>query len=365
MEFNGTLEVNNLPSHLFLLLQNNERISVKNFLNSKAYDQRNVTGIINSKGKKYILKMKFPFILRNLDYVRLYSLMLAEGSKRTEFRLNVPEKELHSIFKESLIKLFPNANISKLLSIGKSHGIPRSNAPSILRFLIPIPDEIPNFIKRNEEFSKEFLKIFFEAEGTVVKNRIKLTQSISIGIRTIDLDFRRRRIFLGEIKKKDENLWKKIISFQSQVLLDIQEMLKIHFGIDSIVKPESLRINKTERRGKVTLKWVITITSKNINKFANEIGLLSNPKVEKLNNLVKVEKRNPKFFALEIMSKLEKRKNYFTFNEFIDTMKNHGYVYASVYLWRFQRSDIIKKISRGKYKIVNHLGTSSALKTSK
>lgn len=359
-----TVSIEDLPTHLFLSLKNGSRISVKKFLQNKKYKMEDVSGIVNLKRKKYIIKIDFPINLINFDYVRLYSLMLAEGSKTTEFRLHVPEKELHFIFKQSIKNLFPKTNMENLLSMGKSHNISRSNAPSILRFIIPIPNEIPNFIQANKEFSKEFIKIFFESEGTVVKNRIKLTQSIPIELKIARLKTKNRRIFLGEIKRK-KNLFKKIKSFEPKILLDIQKMLEQHFNINSLIRFESIRINKTARKGKITAKWVISITSKNISKFYDKIGLLTDSKNQKLRKVANSPKRNIDFFALEIMKKLSKRKNYFSFREFIEAMKKEGYVYASVYLWRYQKSKFITKLSRGKYKVNNYLGTSSAFKTSK
>jgi len=38
-------------------------------------------------------------------------------------------------------------------------------------------------------------------------------------------------------------------------------------------------------------------------------------------------------------------------------MKKEGYVYPTVYLWRYQKNGMITKIARGKYKVNSYLET--------
>jgi len=113
------LEVNwfDLPLTTYLLLKGSDRlITIKKLIENYGKDKKlneKIQGIKTSV-KYGILNVSFPINLNQKSYTKLYALMISEGSIRTEFSLNVPEKEFHEIFEENLKKL-----ISKEITIKK------------------------------------------------------------------------------------------------------------------------------------------------------------------------------------------------------------------------------------------------------
>ena len=278
--------------------------------------------------------------------------MLSEGDYRNAFRLQVPEKELHQIFFDSIKNLFLRNDFSKIYSINEN-GIPRSTASSILRYLIPIPRIIPKFILDNKEFAKNYLRIAFESEGSVLsKGIVQLSRSTEL---PNDLKFKGEigeRIFIGSIRRDYPSLYFKLVSYLPMTLVGEYLMLKHHFGIQSKIIPESVRINKTTaRRGKYSAKWKLLITSTNKNRFVKEIGFVSRVKTDKAVKVLGIPTRNKKFFAFGVMKEIS-RKGIFTRENLVKKLKD-TYKYPQSFIQNYERIGIIKRVGKGKYKIVN------------
>lgn len=306
--------------------------------------------IINWTMKRFDLNVKLPLDLVNEHYVSLYSLMLSEGHYKNAFRLQVPEKEFHQIFATSIEKLFPENDFSKLYSIN-NNDIPRSTGSSILRYFIPIPEIIPRFILDNKDFAETYLRIAFEAEGSVLsRGIIQLSRSIELP-KDFKIDGKTgKRIFIGDIRKNYPILYSKLVKHLPMTLIGEYLMLKRHFGIEGKMIPESVRINKTTaRRGKYSVKWKLRITSVNKNKFVKEIGFITEYKNNKAIKTLDIPTRKPKFFAFETMKEISKN-GLFTRKEFVRRMGNI-YKYPQSFIQNYERIGVIKRIVKGKYKI--------------
>ena len=133
-----------------------KKLVIENGKNKKL--NQNIMGIRISM-KKGFLKLKLPINLNHIEYVRLYSLMLSEGSFKKEFSINVPEKFFHQIFKNSLKKLISN-NILIKKDFNNNHE--RSRAPSIIRNILPFPNHLSLILFKNKDFAREYLRIAFE-----------------------------------------------------------------------------------------------------------------------------------------------------------------------------------------------------------
>ena len=303
------------------------------------------------------LRIKFPIFLNNTDYVRLYSLMASEGSNNTEFNLHVPEKEFHTLFRDSITALF-GRDFGKAITVKKSKGFLRSRAPRILRYLVPVPLHIPKLIVEDKEFSREYLKIAFEAEGSPIisgksKRYIKLTRNVDVSIMLSGkIDYpAEKRIYFGQLKRDYPFLANEIIAKPPSILLGEYLLLKHHFNITSKMVPEAIRINKTGLRfGKITARWVLTIYANNIDKFIQEIGFITKRKQSITKKMLEIPSRHPKFFAFSIMQRVQ-RGNIFCTKEFINEMKKEGYVDPKAFLSEYLNFGLLERIERGKYKI--------------
>ena len=313
---------------------------------------------IKPGNNKPIFDISFPLRFKSIEYIRLYALMLSEGSFKTEFSLNVPEEEFHFLFRNTLKKLI-SENIS--ISIDFNHHVKRSRGPSIFRCIFPFHDHLPKILFKNKQFAKEYLRIAFEAEGSPIihvqthKRYIKLSRNYDVShlFPSIDVLVEGKRIYLHELKKKFSNILKKILSLPHITLLGEQILLKYFFDIDSILKLESIRLNKVDNRcGKISAKWVLYIYANNINKFINLVGFISNQKRNICNEMLKIPARRPQYFALEIM-KVVSKKDVFKTVDFEHQMKKLGYVTPNKFLWDYSKNRrIIKKVSKESYKIL-------------
>ncbi|MBI3413645.1 MAG: hypothetical protein HY051_06250 [Candidatus Aenigmarchaeota archaeon] len=355
----------NLPNHVVVDISNFKLRSpslsvnkptiktIKKLVGKNSKIEKKIIKIVNSSMKRFDLNMNLPLKLNNRAYVSLYSLMISEGSHKNEFRLQVPEKELHQIFLSSLENLFPNNDFSKIYSINTDNGVLRSTASSIFRYIIPIPAVIPKFILKSKEFSRIYLRIAFEAEGSALtEGKIQISRSIGLPKELKIIGAPGDRIYMGKIKEKYPKIYLQILKHLPSTLLGEYLMLKNNFGIECRLTPESVRINKTiARRGRYSAKWKLIITSINKNKFAKEIGFLSKSKNNKLIIAATVPIRKPKFFALQKMVEMSKG-NVFTRKEFIENMKN-VYKHPKSFIKTYNDTGVIKRVGRGKYKIIN------------
>jgi len=354
----------NLPDHLTVDISNfklrTPSLSVhkptiktiKRIIGNNSKLEKKIQKVVNWTLKRFEIHIKLPLKLKNRHYVSLYSLMLSEGDYKNEFRLQVPEKELHQIFVNSLKNLFPRNNFSELYSLNNT-SIPRSTASSIFRYFIPIPEIIPKFILLNKNFSKIYLRIAFESEGSVLPDgAIQLSRSIKLPQRLEMKGGVGKKFFIGRLKKEYPKLYFKLIKYFPVTLLGEYLMLKHNFDIESKLIPESVRINKTNiRRGKYSIKWKLRITSVNKNKFIREIGFITKIKKSKALKVLDLPTRNPKLFSLEVMKKISK-DNIFTRKKFVEKMKKL-YKNPQSFIENYERIGLIKRVERGKYKITN------------
>src|SRR3989344_293555 len=322
--------------------------------------EKEIISLITWRNKKHEIKVKFPLSLINKEYIELYSLMLSEGSYKSESKLQVPEEEFHQIFINNLKKLFGNEIlITQLIS----NGVKISNAPEKISYLLPITTHIPKFILENKEFAKLYLRIAFEAEANfrykvlktgIIQRRIKLSRNIGIdNIVKKHLPYEKgKRIYFGELKKQFPDLSKKILLNPCPIILGEAILLKKHFGINVSLCPEYLRINYTSyRRGKISVKWTMCIYSTNIETFVKEIGFITERKRligQQMFNIKKPHKSN--YFALEIMKKVAKN-NIFNSKDYTIEMLKLGYKFPRVFIAKYRKKNLIKKIVYCKYEI--------------
>ncbi len=362
------LEVNwfDLPLTTYLLLKGSDRlITIKKLIENYGKDKKlneKIQGIKTSV-KYGILNVSFPINLNQKSYTKLYALMISEGSIRTEFSLNVPEKEFHEIFEENLKKL-----ISKEITIKKdfNKNFERSRAPAIIRYLIPLSSHLPRIFFKNKEFAREYLKIVFEAEGCPIfnlkkhKKYIKLSRNsdaskLFIKEKTLPEE---KRIFINRIKQDYPIQYIKLLKKPDYLILGEHLLLKHWFNTDSLLKLENVRLNKLgNRKGKISAKWVLYIYSgEDLEKFNEEIGFISTSKQEKCKEMLeKIPSRKKQYTALKIMKDIQKR-GVFSTKEFNKKMKIMGYTSPQKFLWDYWRNKrIIKRVKRGRYKLVKRL----------
>lgn len=318
----------------------------------------NIKGIRISM-KKGILDLKFPVNLNQIEYIKLYSLMISEGSFNTEFSLNVPEKEFHQIFKNSLKKL-----ISRNILIKKdfNHDYERSRAPAITRYLIPFPNHLHSILFKNKDFAREYLRIAFEAEGSPIfnlkrhKKYIKMSRNNSVtGLFQNRNLVEGKRVFINEIKKYHTKQYEQIIKNPDDLILGEHLLMKYWFDIDSTLKLESIRLNKIGNgKGKISSKWVLYIYSgEDIKKFRDEIGFITENKKKKCDEMLKkIPSRRKQYTALKIMKQIQK-DSIFSTKEFNKEMKKLGYVSPQKYIWDYMKNKkIIKRVKRGEYRLL-------------
>jgi len=331
-------------------------VTVRRLL-EKIGKNRDIEKEINTIGRK-LIKIKFPIKLNNINYVRLYALMNSEGSTNTEFSIHVPEKEFHELFKNSLINFF-GEQMDKLIVCKKQRNILRSRAPTIIRFLLPIPSTIPKLIFKNKKFSREYLRIVFEAEGSPIfvgnKRYISLKRNSDISqFFNKNLSYpTEERIYFKQLSKDYPSLAQKIKENPNKITIGEKIIFKKYFDINTTILPECIRINKTNFRcgGKVSVRWNTYIYARNVNKFIEKIGFLSKSKIKKSMKMLKFLGQREQFFALELMKEIAKN-NIFTTKNFVKEMKEIGYKSPMAYIWRYKNSGKIKRIERGKYKIL-------------
>ena len=317
-----------------------------------------VTGIRISM-KKGILKLIFPIDLSNKEYIRLYSLMISKGSYNTEFSLNVPEKEFHQIFRDSL-KLLISKDIPIKKDFNSNHE--RSRAPAITKHLMPFPNHLSSILFTNKEFAREYLKIAFEAEGSPIfnlkrhKKYIKLSRSNSVTNLFNDCNLvEGKRIFINEIKKFYPKQYEKIMKNPDDLILGEHLLLKYWFNIESTLKLENIRLNKLgNRKGKISAKWVLYIYSgEDIKKFRDEIGFITKNKKNKCDVMLKnIPSRRKQYTALNVMKKIQK-ENIFSTKDFASEMRKLGYISPQKFIWDYWKNkNIIERIDRGRYRLL-------------
>jgi len=319
---------------------------------------KNIIGIKRSMTGNKWFKIKLPIMLKNKVYSTLYALMISEGSYKTEFSLNVPEKEFHDLFR-NCIKNLISEEAANLIRIDYNKQFLRSRAPAIIRHIIPFPEHIPLTILKNRELAREYLKVAFEAEGSPILNKSKCKRYIKLSRYTDISSFisnekftLKKRIYVNAIKVKYPKLFEKIKEHPPKILLGEQILLKKHFDIDTKLQLEAIRKNKTDlRAGKITARWVLFIYAHNINKFIKEIGFISKKKNGICTEMMKIKTRRPKYYNLKIINKIQKDKFFYS-KAFVKEMKKIGYKSPRCYLQRFSKQGLIKKISRGYYKII-------------
>ncbi|MBU3896936.1 MAG: hypothetical protein KJ697_03320 [Nanoarchaeota archaeon] len=357
----GKIHYWDLPKEITINLKTKEKMKLKNLLNlygKDKYIEKKIEAISHAGNKMHI---SFPLKLRNIDYVKLYALMISEGYFKREFSIHVPEEEFHSIFKNTLKNIF-NQNVINAQNLVVSCF--KTRATKFIRYLIPIPEYIPRFIVKSKDYSREYLKIAFEAEAyphystprTGIKRYIKLARSVDISDIAKEVKYEEsKRISFGKLKREYPAIIKKIDKRPPVTLLGEYYMLQEHFNIFSVMKPDSLRVNKTEyKRGKISMRWCLYIYSDSLDKFIREINFITKRKKLITAKMKKVKGQKRKFSTVKIM-KLVSKNNIFITKDVVKKMKELGYKSPYSFIWKYNKRGIIKKISRGKYKIIYQL----------
>jgi hypothetical protein len=305
------------------------------------------------------LRITLPLDLNNLEYTRIYALMLSEGSFRYEFRLHVPEEVFHRILSSSLGNLL-GRQVLRFMRKAESRHVARTSFPNVTRYLFPIPDHIPKFILQNKEFCREYLRIAFEAEGSPVntgsKRYIRLVRSSNVSdtARRLDVSVGERVTF-GQLKREYPKIASAVLDNPPSTLLGEHLMLIHHFDILNRIAPESIRRNKTTfRRGEFSAKWALQLYSEDLEKFAREIGFLSRNKNLRMTRMLKVHGRKRKLSSFNnVISHLQK-DGIFCARDFVSEMKAMGYKSPRAYLSRYRQIGLIERIERGVYRIKPH-----------
>ncbi|KPV63049.1 MAG: hypothetical protein AOA65_1519 [Candidatus Bathyarchaeota archaeon BA1] len=113
---------------------------------------------------------------------------------------------------------------------------------------------------------------------------------------------------------------------------------------------ECLRINDTDRLGKITAKWALVIYADFLDRFMDEINFITEKKRRITQEMKKVKGRRSKFFSLTVIDKIEKN-NIFMTKDFVIEMRKLGYHSPECYLTRYLKAGIIKRINHGLYKL--------------
>jgi len=356
-------EVNwfNLPKTMHLLMKDNKMKVIRKLISDFGENpelNEQIKGILISP-RHGILKISFPIGLDQECYIRIYALMISEGSYITEFSLNVPEEEFHRIFAENLKKLISPKITIKL---DKNHSFKRSRASSIIRNIIPIPNKLPKILFANKLFGKEYLKIAFEAEGCPIYNLKRSKKYIKLSRNSNATKFIKKeglipekKIFINEIKRNFNKEYLKLIHNPDSLILGEHLLLKHLFNIDSMLQIESIRLNKLgNRKGKISVKWVLYIYSgEDIKKFYENIGFMSPKKQNKCKEMLKnIPSKRKQYFALSIMNKVQK-KGVFIAKDFNKEMKKIGYTTPKKFIWDYcKNKKIIEKLGDGKYRLL-------------
>lgn len=306
-------------------------------------------------GSKF-LRILFPINLNNRDYVQLYSLMNSEGYHKSEFSIQVPEDYFHTLFKRTIRDLI-STDFSKHI-ITRYYRTPKSFAPAKTRQLVPVPKHLPLLILNNREFSRDYLKIAFDAEGSAILNKkrhkryIKLSRYTDISKYVKEKLPLQKRVYINTIKKEYKSLFEKIKHQPPPTLFGEYILLKKHFKINSLLKLEAIKRNSTAfRAGGITARWVLYIYAENINRFIREINFISKIKRNKCKEMLRMKTNKSQYSALRKMKKISKN-SIFMAEEFISNMKKEGYTTPSKFIWDYNRKGLIKKIGFRKYKIL-------------
>ncbi|WXG44060.1 MAG: hypothetical protein WED04_08515 [Promethearchaeati archaeon SRVP18_Atabeyarchaeia-1] len=335
-------------------------ISVKKLLGlggrRKTEDSISYIPVRGVRQKTRKLRIRLPLNLDNLDYVRIYAVMLSEGSFRTEFRLHVPEEVFHGILSSSLRNLL-GKQLLHFMHKTKSRNVPRTRFPSAIRYLLPIPERIPRFILHNKEFCREYLRIAFEAEGSPSNSKSKryihLVRTTDVSDFTRELDISvGQKVTFGQLKRTHPKLANLVLANPPPTLLGEHLVLLHHFKIQSTVAPESIRRNKTSlRRGKISAKWSLNIYSEDLPRFAHEIGFLPRNKNSRVTKMLKVRGRRRKLSSFNQVIKHLQRGGIFLTKDFASKMREMGYKSPSAYLSRYKKRGLIESTEVGVYRI--------------
>lgn len=344
-----------------IIKHSKECITIRKLLKNLGRDARinkKIQYVKKGISSKENIKINFPIKINCEDYVKLYALMMSEGSTKTEFSLNVPEEFFHKLFEQSLSKLI-SKEIKNAIKIDFNHNFKRSRAPILLKHIIPFPKNIPKFIINNKNFARVYLKIAFEAEGSPIlmnnKKWIKLSRNVDITFLINKEEFpTQKRIYKNEIKKNYPLLYNQIIQNPPPLLKDESYMLEELFGIQNKLGLECIRKNKTNFRcGEISARWTLYIYSNNIIKFINDINFISKSKKQKTKKMLTFRSNNPRYSTINVIKEVINKKNIFNRKDFIKKMKSLGYKSPSCYLYRYERMGLIKKIKKSTFKLLN------------
>jgi len=318
--------------------------------------EKYISGIYNWRRKKYKIDTTFPINLNNKEYVIIYAIMVSEGCSKSEFSLHVPENEFHSFLISSLKKLFSN-KIPFTQSVNRN--VLRTRISNVIKYLIPIPKHIPKVILKNKEFARIYLRFVFEAEGSPILTGSKRYISMRRSVDVSDILLGKvkysigKRIPFGKFKKEYQCLADLVYNKPPPTLVGEHLLLKHYFGINSTIGPECIQINKTPRIGKITAKWSLFIYADSLERFLNEIGFITCRKKGIAEKMLKVSTRKGKFFAFDIIKKIQKN-GIFKRSDFIKEMKKYGYKNSQTFLWRYVKKNLIERIDYGIYKIIRY-----------
>nr|MDO8100628.1 type IV toxin-antitoxin system AbiEi family antitoxin domain-containing protein [Candidatus Njordarchaeota archaeon] len=306
--------------------------------------------------KTHKLRITLPLDLNNLEYTRIYALMLSEGSFRNEFRLHAPEEVFHRILSSSLGNLL-GKHVLRFMHKAKSRHIARTSFPNVARYLFPIPDHIPKFILQNKKFCREYLRIAFEAEGSPVntesKRYVRLVRSSNVSdlARRLDVSVGEKVTF-GKLKRKYPKIAGTVLDNPPSTLLGEHLMLIHHFNILNKIAPESIRRNKTTfRRDEFSAKWALHIYSEDLEKFGREIGFLSRNKKLRITKMLKVHGRKKKLSSFNNVIRNLQKDGFFCARDFVSEMRTMGYRSPRAYLSRYKQIGLIERIEHGVYRI--------------
>jgi len=236
------------------------------------------------------------------------------------------------------------------------NGCKRSRVPAIARYLVPIPDFIPGFVFENVGFARSYLLVAFEAEGCVIVDLKKSKKYIKLS-RYVDVTkFIKQNIPLQKRFYKSQlpvKLVKKIESLPPPLLLGEYYLLKNVFDINCTLKFEAIRHNKVSNRaGKISARWVLYIYNNNVRMFIEKIGFISENKKKKSFEALTINDGGEKFSVFFIMKKIS-LEGYFSRKIFVEKMISKGYISPGCFIYRYEKKGLIRRVSRGNYKIIS------------
>ncbi|MDP3698316.1 MAG: hypothetical protein Q8R47_01885 [Nanoarchaeota archaeon] len=266
-------------------------------------------------------KFKLPIKLDGEEGAVVFAAILGDGSNTTRVMYKNKDQALLNKVEKSFKDLLGDAIVDKRIS---STGIPYMNFPRItgriLNF-VGIPSgkqmifnpEIPKVVKFAEKNVKRaFIQQFFDDEGWPEPDQMKVAASQCADV-TVVLN----KEFIDSIKGKKVIYLKDIpLEVRKEIeaprlLIDLKDILKEDFDIDSNIRFKRLLVRKNHITGAFELE---IYRKDDVKKFFEEINFYSPVKRKKLEFMINRSRNFPPNIMLLIINesiKLSKNKEYF------------------------------------------------------